>query len=50
MPKKAASKTRYTCPACGLDAWAKRAVQLMCGDCRGEMQGPDEDADADEAD
>lgn len=31
--KKAASKTRYTCPDCGLNAWAKPDVKLMCGEC-----------------
>lgn len=31
--KKAASKTRYTCPDCGVNAWAKPGVQLVCGDC-----------------
>ena len=31
--KKAASKTRYTCPTCTLNAWAKPDVFLICGDC-----------------
>ena len=31
--QKAASKTKYTCPECGLNAWAKPAVSLMCGSC-----------------
>lgn len=31
--KKAASKTKYTCPSCGLNAWAKPNVDLKCGDC-----------------
>ena len=31
--KKAASKTKYTCPACGMNAWAKPAARLVCGDC-----------------
>jgi len=30
---KAASKTKYTCPSCGLNAWAKPAVVLVCGEC-----------------
>jgi predicted SprT family Zn-dependent metalloprotease len=30
---KRASKTKYTCPACGLNAWAKPGVSLVCGDC-----------------
>jgi hypothetical protein len=31
--KKAASKTKYTCPGCGLNAWAKPDVSLLCGEC-----------------
>jgi SprT-like family len=34
--KKAASKTKYTCPACGQNAWAKPGAQLICGDCYDE--------------
>jgi predicted SprT family Zn-dependent metalloprotease len=35
---KAASKTKYTCPACGLNAWAKPDAHLLCGDCEEEME------------
>jgi hypothetical protein len=35
--KKAASKTKYTCPDCGLNAWAKPAAALICGTCEEEM-------------
>ena len=31
--KKAASKTKYTCPTCGANAWAKPDTQLICGAC-----------------
>lgn len=31
--KKAASKTRYTCPVCGVNAWAKPETRLACGVC-----------------
>lgn len=31
--KKAASKTRYTCPSCGVNAWAKPDTALVCGAC-----------------
>lgn len=31
--RKRRSKTRYTCPACALNAWAKPNVQLICGKC-----------------
>lgn len=30
---KRASKTKYTCPNCGVNAWAKPATQLICGTC-----------------
>jgi hypothetical protein len=35
--KKAASKTKYTCPGCGLNAWAKPAAPLVCGECKEPM-------------
>ena len=31
--KKAASKTKYTCEACGTNAWAKPDTALICGTC-----------------
>jgi len=31
--KKRASKTKYTCPGCGLNAWAKPNAPLACVDC-----------------
>jgi hypothetical protein len=34
---KRASKTKYTCPGCGLIARAKPAVNLICGDCMATM-------------
>jgi hypothetical protein len=36
--KKLASKTKYTCPTCGLNAWAKPDVRFVCGDCHAPMQ------------
>jgi|3_EtaG_2_1085321.scaffolds.fasta_scaffold87204_1 hypothetical protein len=30
---KPGSRTKYTCPICGLNAWAKKGASLMCGDC-----------------
>jgi hypothetical protein len=34
MPRKVdKSKLKYTCPKCGLNAWAKTGANLMCGDC-----------------
>jgi predicted SprT family Zn-dependent metalloprotease len=35
--KKAASKTKYTCPGCGLNAWGKPEIHLVCGDCEERM-------------
>ena len=35
--KKAASKTKYTCPGRGLNAWAKPGVVLLCGECDQEL-------------
>jgi hypothetical protein len=36
--KKAASKTKYTCPGCGVNAWAKPGVSLICGECKEVME------------
>ena len=30
---KKASETKYTCPDCGQNAWAKPDTALICGDC-----------------
>lgn len=30
---KAASKTKYTCPECGMNAWGKPDAVLLCGSC-----------------
>jgi hypothetical protein len=35
--KKLASKTKYTCPECGLNAWGKPTINLVCGDCDKRM-------------
>ena len=35
--KKAASKTKYTCPGCGLNAWAKPDVSIICSGCDAEL-------------
>ena len=42
--KKAASKTKYTCPDCQANAWAKPETNLVCGDCDQPMQ-PEEGED-----
>jgi predicted SprT family Zn-dependent metalloprotease len=36
--KKAASKTKYSCPECGQNAWAKPEANLICGDCNEPME------------
>ncbi len=36
--KKAASKTKYTCPDCNLNAWAKPETSLICGECSVELK------------
>lgn len=40
--KKLASKTKYTCLSCGLNAWAKPEAPLVCGDCKAPMQSETE--------
>jgi hypothetical protein len=39
--KKAASKTKYTCPVCEANAWAKPGMNLICGDCSEAMTTED---------
>ena len=36
--KKAASKTKFTCPDCEQNAWAKPDAHLVCGDCGEAME------------
>jgi predicted SprT family Zn-dependent metalloprotease len=40
--KKAASKTRYTCPECQANAWAKPDMHLVCGACDERMEAEEE--------
>lgn len=44
--KKAASKTCYTCPSCGLNAWAKPNVRLMCAECVLVLESPQTEEEA----
>jgi hypothetical protein len=37
--KKAASKTKYTCPVCGTNAWAKPGTVLIYGECYAVTEG-----------
>jgi predicted SprT family Zn-dependent metalloprotease len=43
--KKAASKTKYTCPGCEANAWAKPGMNLVCGDCSEAMIAQDLEPD-----
>jgi hypothetical protein len=36
---KLASKTKFTCPECGQNAWAKPDAALICGECYDENDG-----------
>ncbi len=36
--KKAASKTKYTCAKCGINAWAKPDLEFACMGCKQQMQ------------
>ncbi len=36
--KKRASKTKYTCPSCDLNAWGKEGLNIKCGDCDEVLQ------------
>jgi hypothetical protein len=36
------SKVKYTCPECGLNAWAKPEAHLHCGDCGIRMPPQDQ--------
>ena len=44
-PKK--NKLKYTCPQCGINAWAKSGIKLACGECMVQMECEEED-DGDE--
>lgn len=39
------SKVKYTCPKCGLNAWAKPDSRLACGDCQVLMKSEEHDND-----
>jgi hypothetical protein len=34
------SKTKYTCPACGANAWGKPDLAIDCRNCRAQMVAP----------
>lgn len=35
--KGTGTRAKFTCPGCGLNAWAKPAANLICGDCECEL-------------
>ena len=37
---RARNKTKFTCGACGQNAWAKLDAFLLCGHCEEPMQPP----------
>lgn len=41
--RAARSKTKYTCPDCGANAWAKPEAKLMCGECESHMTSEETD-------
>lgn len=48
--KKANSKTKYTCPTCKLNAWAKPEAPLVCGECDEPMEAQEpEEGEEDES-
>lgn len=40
--KRPKSKVKNTCPECGINAWAKPGVNLMCGDCEAHLEPEEE--------
>lgn len=42
---KKASKTKYSCPCCSANAWAKPAAKLICGECEEVMLPEEQDAE-----
>lgn len=47
--KKAASKSKYTCTECSVNAWAKPDTKLICGDCGQAMVSLTSEPEADDA-
>ena len=31
-------RVKYSCPKCGVNAWPKPGVKLVCGDCKSELR------------
>lgn len=43
--KSRKSKTKFTCPDCQQNAWAKPTANIVCGDCLKRMESPDAPAE-----
>lgn len=43
--KKAASKSKYTCPECEMNVWGKPELNIVCGDCQMPFQMEEKDSD-----
>ena len=41
-PEKPVGRIKYTCEDCGLNAWAKPKVSLVCGECKIQLTSDDE--------
>lgn len=48
--KKKASKTKFTCPSCGANAWGKPDLVILCGPCDVRMEDENASADGDDQD
>ena len=48
--QRMAAKTKYTCPTCGLNAWSKPDINLVCGDCEERTNADGSDDGAEESD
>jgi hypothetical protein len=38
-PKRAPSREKFTCPGCGIKAWATPGTEILCGKCAVLMTG-----------
>jgi predicted SprT family Zn-dependent metalloprotease len=46
-PKTPNTRTKYTCPGCKLNAWAKPHITLSCGACQVKLEAEDAARDPD---
>jgi predicted SprT family Zn-dependent metalloprotease len=43
--KKSGKRVKYTCPACGVSAWGKGGLNLVCGNCEKPLVGMEPDGE-----